>query len=161
MRTQQPTTTHQHQCRIIVQSFGHLHTERNVHVAGRTPDPDVPSRETSGFDPCVFQHQCRSRIKLTIRPPREHLAVEVPAVMPPHQTQSNTRTYGAPKSSYGFFILIFPSFFEKRRFWRAMPGGAHVGGFPPRRARCFQKEKIKREEKENRIVSYLKIELLR
>ena len=26
-------------------------------------------------------------------------------------------------SRQGFFLFIFPSFFEKRRFWRAMPGG--------------------------------------
>ena len=50
-------------------------------------------------------------------------------------------------SRQGFFFLIFPYFFEKRRFWRAMPGGPHVGGFPPRRARCFQKKK---EEKKTR-----------
>ena len=77
MRTQQPTTTHQHKCRIIVQSFGQLHTERNVHVAGRTPDPDVPSRETSGFDPCIFQHQCRSRHTHTHTHTHTHFRVDV------------------------------------------------------------------------------------
>ena len=70
---------------------------RNIHVAGRTPDPDVPSRETSEFDPCVFQHQCRSRIKLTIRPPREHLAVGVPAVMSPQDTIEHTHLRGPEK----------------------------------------------------------------
>ena len=49
-------------------------------------------------------------------------------------------------SRQGFFLLKFPSFFEKRRFWRAMPGGPHVGGFPPRRARCFQKKRKKIDE---------------
>ena len=50
----------------------------------------MPSRETSGFEPCVFQHQCRYVIKLTMRPPREHLAVGVPAVMNPQDTVEHT-----------------------------------------------------------------------
>ena len=56
-----------------------------------------------------------------------------------------------------FFATIFPFdfsiFFEKRRFWRAKPGGRHVGGFPPRRARCFPK-KIFREMKILIVVIY-------
>ena len=50
----------------------------------------MPSRETIGFDPCVFQQRCRSVIKLSIQPPRIHLAVGVPAVMSPQDTIEHT-----------------------------------------------------------------------
>ena len=50
----------------------------------------MPSRETIGFDPCVFQHQCRSVIKLLIRPPHVHLAVGVPAAKDPQDTIEHT-----------------------------------------------------------------------
>ena len=50
----------------------------------------MPSRETIGFDPCVFQQRCRSVIKLSIQPPRVHLAVGVPAVMSPQDTIEQT-----------------------------------------------------------------------
>ena len=56
------------------------------------------SRETIGFDPCVFQHQCRSVIKLSIQPPRVHLAVGVPAaVMSPQDTIEHTHLRGPEK----------------------------------------------------------------
>ena len=57
----------------------------------------MPSRETIGFDPCVFQHQCQSVIKLSIRPSRVHLAVGVPAVMNPQDTIENTHLRGPEK----------------------------------------------------------------
>ena len=57
----------------------------------------MPSRETIGFDPCVFQHQCRSVIKLSIRPPRVHLAVGVPAVVSPQDTIEHTHLRGPEK----------------------------------------------------------------
>ena len=50
----------------------------------------MPSRETIGFDPFVFQDQCGSFIKLSIQPPRVHLAVGVPAVMSPQDTIEHT-----------------------------------------------------------------------
>ena len=50
----------------------------------------MPSRETIGIDPCVFQQQCRSVIKLSIQPPRVHLAVGVPAAMSPQDTIEHT-----------------------------------------------------------------------
>ena len=46
VRTQQPTTTHQHKCRIMNQSFWQLPSTRNVHFAERNPVCDMPSRET-------------------------------------------------------------------------------------------------------------------
>ena len=38
--------------------------------------------------------------------------------------------------------IRFSTFSSKWRFWRAMPGGPHVGGLPPRWAHsCFEKNK--------------------
>ena len=59
---------------------------------------DMPSRETIGFDPCVFQQRCRSVIKLSIQPPRVHLAVGVPAVMSPQDTIEHTHLRGPRKA---------------------------------------------------------------
>ena len=44
-------------------------------------------------------------------------------------------------SRQGFFLLIFPSFFEKRRFWRAMPGG-HQRVVPTAPGSLFPKKKF-------------------
>ena len=57
----------------------------------------MPSRETIRFDPCVFQQRCRSVIKLSIQPPRVHLAVGVPAVMSPQDTIEHTHLRGPEK----------------------------------------------------------------
>ena len=57
----------------------------------------MPSRQTIGFDPHVFQHQRRSVIKLSIRPPRVHFAVGVPAVMSPQDTIEHTHLRGPEK----------------------------------------------------------------
>ena len=46
VRTQQPTTTHQHKCRIMDQCFRQLPSTKNVHFAERNPVCDMPSRET-------------------------------------------------------------------------------------------------------------------
>ena len=50
----------------------------------------MPSRETIGVDPCVFQQRCRSVIRLSIQPPRVHLAVGVPAAKDPQDTIEHT-----------------------------------------------------------------------
>ena len=42
-------------CHSLLSSFGQLHL--NVHFTERNPDPDMPSRETNGFDPCVFPQE--------------------------------------------------------------------------------------------------------
>ena len=55
------------------------------------------SRETIGFDPYVFQHLRRSVIKLSIRPPRVHFAVGVPAVVSPQDTIEHTHLRGPEK----------------------------------------------------------------
>ena len=57
----------------------------------------MPSRETIGFDPYVFQHQRRSVIKLSIRPPRVHFAVGVPAVVSPQDTIEHTHLRASEK----------------------------------------------------------------
>ena len=57
----------------------------------------MPSRETIGYDPCGFQRRCRSVIKLSIQPPRVHLAVGVPAVMSPQDTIEHTHLRGPEK----------------------------------------------------------------
>ena len=75
-------------------------TTRNAHFAERNLVCDMPSRETSGFDPCVFQQRFRSVIKLSIQPPRVHLAVGVPAVMSPQDTIGHTHLRGPRKAHY-------------------------------------------------------------
>ena len=42
-------------CHSLLSSFGQLHL--NVHFTEINPDPDMPSRETNGFDPCVFPQE--------------------------------------------------------------------------------------------------------
>ena len=42
--------------------------------------------EKQSIDPCVFQQRCRSVIRLSIQPPRVHLAVGVPAAKDPQDT---------------------------------------------------------------------------
>ena len=49
-------------------------------------------------------------------------------------------------SRQGFFLLRFPSFFEKRRFWRAMPGG-HQRVVPTAPGSLFQKQKKGKKKK--------------
>ena len=51
---------------------------------------------------------------------------------------------GAPRS-HGFFQR-----FQKRHFWRAMPGGIHRG-VPTALGSFFQKEKKKKEKEEKKI----------
>ena len=46
--------------------------------------------EKQSFDPCVFQQRCRSVIRLSIQPPRVHLAVGVPAAKDPQDTVEHT-----------------------------------------------------------------------
>ena len=46
--------------------------------------------EKQSLDPCVFQQRCRSVIRLSIQPPRVHLAVGVPAAKDPQDTIEHT-----------------------------------------------------------------------
>ena len=48
--------------------------------------------EKQSFDPCVFQQRCRSVIRLSIQPPRVHLAVGVPAGRDESHTHTHTHT---------------------------------------------------------------------
>ena len=53
--------------------------------------------EKQSFDPCVFQQRCRSVIRLSIQPPRVHLAVGVPAAKDPQDTIEHTHLRGPEK----------------------------------------------------------------
>ena len=53
--------------------------------------------EKQSFDPCVCQQRCRSVIRLSIQPPRVHLAVGVPHT----HTHTHTNTLSSPKPRKG------------------------------------------------------------
>ena len=54
-------------------------------------------------------------------------------------------------SRQGFFFLIFTSFFEKRRFWRAMPGG-HQRVVPTAPGSLFPKKRKKSSRHINSLI---------